>query len=99
MAEPTVRATRYEVSLLPEDDINYRHYALKVERRRDGAWIVTDGFRWMDTELTFHDRPYEQCLHDLETALRLAREAAPHVRVNRWTAADALRQREAEEAS
>jgi hypothetical protein len=91
LPEPIARPARYEVSLLPEDDINYRYYALKVERRRDGSWVVTDGVCWMDAELVFHDRPYEECLHDLDTALQLAREAAPHVIVNGITAAQARR--------
>lgn len=36
---------------------------------------------------------------DEQTALKLAREAAPHVRVNRWTAADVLRDWQQREAS
>jgi hypothetical protein len=41
--EPEVRVTRYEVSCLPEDDINAPAYTLAVEYRGDSRWAVKTG--------------------------------------------------------
>lgn len=89
---PTARPTRYTVTCVPPDSSSDAHvWALQVEERRDGSWVVSDGFHeWMDTSGTWQDRPFPQCLHDLDTALRLAREAAPHVIVNGLTPQAAL---------
>ncbi|GAA3417641.1 hypothetical protein [Streptosporangium vulgare] len=38
--EPEVRVTRYEVSCLPEDDLNAPAYTLAVESRGGGEWVV-----------------------------------------------------------
>lgn len=97
--EPTARPTRYEVNCLPEDDINAAGFALAVEYRGRGRWAVVrhgqclaaDG-TW-DYESVPSERADEwlaQYRHDLDTALRLAREAAPRVTVNGWTVDDAL---------
>jgi len=37
---PTVRPTRYEVSVLSEDDVNHRLYAITVEDRGAGRWAI-----------------------------------------------------------
>ncbi|WP_289009119.1 hypothetical protein [uncultured Thermomonospora sp.] len=97
--QPTVRITRYEVSCLPEDDINAAAFTLTVEYRGNGKWAVcrrgsclsADG-KW-DYEPSSSNRSDEWLSShrfDLDTALRLAREAAPKVRVNGYTVADAL---------
>lgn len=43
----TVRPVAYAVSCLPEDDVNARHFTLKVEYRGAGKWAVTDGFDFL----------------------------------------------------
>jgi hypothetical protein len=116
--EPQVRPTTYSVSCIPEDDINARHFTLKVEYRGNGLWAVTDGgsflgrngtwsdgYSWRDgneepaTEEDFREESEGQeawravYRHDLDTALRLAKEAAPHMLVNGHTVADALARR------
>jgi hypothetical protein len=101
---PTVRPVAYEVSCLPEDDVNARHFTLKVEYRGEGRWAVTDGFGCLgaDGAWTYEPSPSSReddwlATHrfDLDTALKLAKEAAPHVTVNGWTVADALARAEA----
>lgn len=85
------RATRYTVTCIPPDSAPDAHvWALYVEEKRDGSWVVTDGFGWMDGELTFQDRPYPACCHDFDTAMRLAKEAAPKVVINGRTVVEAL---------
>ncbi|MGW4505740.1 hypothetical protein ACWENO_13980 [Streptomyces sp. NPDC004436] len=107
LPEPTVRPTRYEVSLLPEADINYQSYVVTVEYCGDDRWAVTRNQFCLGVDGTweFGIKPYDRGddwlnahRFDLDTALKLAREAAPHVVCNGWTVADAIRLTAAEEA-
>lgn len=107
MPEPiavTVQPTVYTVSCLPEDDIHYRFFQLTVERDQYG-WSVNDGhsYRCLNADGTWDHRGasaekasvfwVEAHRFDLDTALRLARKAAPHVTFNGRTVAEALRKR------
>lgn len=104
LPEPTVTATLYEVSILPEDDINRDVFAIQVEYRGGGRWAVTrlssclgDDGTW-DFGIKAYDRGddwLDAHRFDLDTALKLAKEAAPHVTVNGHTAADAYARRNA----
>lgn len=103
MAEPTTpvatcQPTEYEVSILPEGDINRLVFTITVQYRGDQRWAVTrhgsclgaDG-TW-DFGIKEYDRGdtwLDAHRFDLDTALRLARAAAPHVVVNGHTATDA----------
>jgi len=100
MTEPiaTCQPTEYEVSILPDDDINYPVFVLTVQNRGNDRWAVVrhqsclgaDG-TW-DFGIKEYDRG-EAWLNahrfTLDEALRLAKEAAPHVVVNGHTATDA----------
>lgn len=106
MPNPTVRPTRYEVSLLPEDDVNYPVYALGIEARGAGRWAVVRHRMCLgvDGEWDWEPIPSERgddwlAAHrfDLDTALRLAKQAAPGVTVNGISAAQVLAQREKNE--
>lgn len=90
--EVTVTATRYTVSLLSTDDVNYRAYALYVDRRRDG-WGITDGAGWVESRTgTWTLDHYEALTFPTpEPALALARKIAPGWTVNGITAAEAYR--------
>lgn len=96
----TCQATVYEVSVLPEGDINRPVYAITVQYRGEGRWAVirnssclgADGL-W-DFGVKEYDRGADWLAahrFDLDTALRLARDAAPHISVNGHTATDAYR--------
>lgn len=97
---PEVRITCYEVSCLPEDSINYDSSAVRVEYRGQGGWAVVRGGKRclsLDGEWDWESRPSERegvwlLSHrfDLETALRLAQEAAPQVVINGMTPAQVL---------
>lgn len=104
MPEPIVRVTRYEVSVLPEDDINYPVYAIAVETRSASLWAVVRHRMCLgaDGEWDWESIPSERgdewlAAHrfDRETALRLAQAAAPSVTVNGITAAQVLARRAA----
>lgn len=93
----TTRATEYEVSLLPDGDINHGTYAVKVEYRGRGLWAVTHHRRCLGTdgEWDFELNPSSRedewlTTHrfGLEEALRLAEVAAPDITVNGRTARD-----------
>jgi len=97
---PTVQPTAYRVSLLSEGDVNFKFYVLTVEYRQEGQWAVTNGDACLGADGTWADgvKPYGRSdewisahRFDLDTALRLAQAAAPHVAVNGRTAADAYR--------
>jgi hypothetical protein len=96
----SVQPTAYRVSLLSEGDVNFKFYVLTVEYCQEGQWAVTNGDSCLGADGTWADGvvPYGRgaawlTAHrfDLDTALRLAQAAAPHVTVNGRTAADAYR--------
>jgi hypothetical protein len=98
--EPTVQATRYTVNCLPEDGIDSHVFEIAVEYRGRGLWAVTRHSRCLAADGTWdwEMRPSERedawldaHRFDLDTALRLAKEAAPKITVNGFTVADALR--------
>lgn len=96
---PIVRPRAYTVSLLPEDDVNYKHYLVLVEKQDRYGWTVHDGHCCLNRDGTWNHRDAGISVYgrddawiaahrfDRETALQLAREAAPHVEVNGRTAA------------
>ncbi|MEU5608415.1 hypothetical protein AB0H03_06605 [Streptomyces sparsogenes] len=93
----TVRPVRYEVSVLPENNINYPVYAIAVEYRGGSRWAVVRHGSCLGADGTweFGVKPYDRDdawlnahRFDLETALRLAEETAPDVVVNGVRAAD-----------
>lgn len=101
---PTIRPTQFEVSLLPEDDINYRVFVVTVEARGADRWAVVRHRQCLgvDGEWSWESIPSEReddwlAAHrfDLETAKRLAAEAAPGINVNGMTAVEALAWKEA----
>jgi hypothetical protein len=95
-AHPTVveQVTEYRVSAAPLDHADGWRFALIVRWDRSGTWMVTDGAEppdYMGADgLWSWETPGEQHAEgwrdayrfDLPTALRIAREAAPKVRVN-----------------
>lgn len=96
----TCQATEYEVSILLEGDINRSVFVITVQYRGGGRWAVTrhGACLGINGEWSREAIPSEReddwlATHrfDLDTALRLAREAAPHVAVNGHTAIDAYR--------
>jgi hypothetical protein len=98
--EPIVQATRYTVNCLPEDGIDSHVFEITVEYRGDGRWAVKRHSQCLAADGTwdYEMRPSEReddwldaHRFDLDTALKLAKEAAPHVTVNGFTVTDALR--------
>lgn len=99
-----IRPSQFEVSVLPEDDINYPYFVVTVETRGAGRWAVVRHRQCLgaDGEWSWESIPSERedewkATHrfDLETAQRLAVEAAPRVHVNGMTAAQARARQEA----
>ncbi|SFD13483.1 hypothetical protein [Streptomyces aidingensis] len=101
----TVRPTRYEVSLLPPGHDAYPHYRLWVEELDRYGWTVHDGHAclgavdddgrlWWSIGTSVYGRDDAWTARyrhpDLDTALRLAVAAAPHLNVNVRTAAQVL---------
>jgi hypothetical protein len=98
--EPTVQPVRYTVTCLPEDDVNSHVFAIDVVYRGTGRWAVQRGeHACLGADGTWaqgvkeYDRGNEWLdthRFDLDTALKLAREAASLITVNGYTVADAL---------
>lgn len=97
--EPTVRPTRYEVTAVPEGHADGHLWALTVEYRGRDRWAVVRHGQCLDANgaWDYESIPSERtdewlATHrfDLDTALRLAREAAPLITVNGITVPDAL---------
>ncbi|MFJ2259504.1 hypothetical protein ACIOKD_14380 [Streptomyces sp. NPDC087844] len=98
--EPFVKATRYEVSLLPADNINRFPFTIDVEYRGHGRWAAVRHRQCLNAtgEWSFESIPSEReeewmATHrfDLDTALQLAKQAAPHLIVNGRTALEVYR--------
>lgn len=98
--EPTVQVTRYEVSCLPEGHELRHSMTINVEYRGRNRYAVLNRLGealGSDGEWDWEPRPSERdddwiATHrfDLDTALNLAKEAAPTMRVGRFTVPDAL---------
>lgn len=99
VSEPRVLATSYTVSCLPYDGIDAEVFSIQVDYAGHGRWAVrqrsrclaTDG-RW-DWEPIPSERTDEwlaKYRFDLDTALRLAKEQAPLVKVNGRTVEQVL---------
>jgi hypothetical protein len=97
--EPTVQATRYVVSHFQPDDHEGAVFNLSVEYRGRGLWAVVRMGSCLDSDGTwsYESIPSERTdewlaghRFDLDTALKLAKKAAPHITVNGFTVADAL---------
>jgi hypothetical protein len=82
---PTVIITRYEISCLPVGHPERHHFALTVERCRDGLWEVSNGGFVLDFDGHSHFTSRPEFRTDLETALARAKDGAPRLVVNGWT--------------
>lgn len=91
--------TEHTVCALPEGNVNYWHYAVKVAYRGDGLWAVLNGGYCLGADGDWDYEPSPSGRDDAwlathrfdeETALRLAAEIAPTVEVNGFTVADVL---------
>lgn len=93
--------TEYTICALPEDNINWRHYAITVSYRGDGLWAVSNGGYCLDADSSWDYEPSPSnreddwlATHrfDEATALRLAlaEEQAPLMACNGITVAQAL---------
>lgn len=86
-----VTATRYTVSVLPDDDINRRYFEVYIELTPRG-WAVHDGHAGYDDGAGEHvGETHRHPLADYQDALDLARWLAPRLTVNGRTAVDAYR--------
>lgn len=101
MPAPTVQATRYEVSLLPADDINRPVFTLTVEYRGADQWAVCAmGRQCLGKDGTWGYEPSPSSRDDgwiaahrfdLDTAIEFAKQHASLLTVNGHTALDAYR--------
>jgi hypothetical protein len=98
--EPTVQATGYEVSLLPEGDVNRLSFTINVEYRGDDRWAIVrhrqcmnaqGEWSWESIPSGREDDWLAEHRFDLDTALRLAKEQAPKLMVNGMTALSVYR--------
>lgn len=100
--EVFTRATAYQVSVIPEDlsPMDADTWSVKVEYRGLGKWAVTkminkcldvDGKWDYEPSSSYREDGWlETHRFDLDTALKLASDAAPHVTINGKTALDIL---------
>lgn len=93
--------TAYQVCAVPEDEAgNYLSFVIKVDRtHHTGLWAVRLRSRCLSVDGTWDYEPLpssreddwlDRHRFDLDTALRLAAERAPHVTVNGIAVADVL---------
>lgn len=100
--EATARATEYTVSCLPEDDIDSQVFGITVQYRGGGRWAVIHHSSCLGADGTweFGVKEYDRGeawmdahRFDLDTALALAKAAAPHIVINGHTVTDVLNRR------
>jgi hypothetical protein len=94
--------TTYTVSCLPEDDHEAHAWAITVEWRGSGSWAVKHGAYCLGSGNTWSYEMRPSSREDdwltthrfpLEEALRLAKQAAPHITVNGLTPAGLIQWR------
>lgn len=83
--------TEHTVCALPEDHPDWRHFAIKVQRRRNGRWVLN----WCELYLSDGDNwlpGLEDAVEfDEAEALRAAEELAPRLSLDEgYGVADAL---------
>ncbi|MGW2863345.1 hypothetical protein [Streptomyces sp. NPDC001205] len=98
--EPTVRAVEYTVNCVPDDDIDSAAFELRVQYRGQGRYaVIRHGHSCLGADGTWDEgvKPYgrgdtwlNDHRFDLDTALSLAKAAAPRITVNGFTVADAI---------
>jgi len=106
--EPRVQPTGYTVTCYPHEDINAEVFSIQVEYTGHDRWAVrlrgsrclaVDGqWEWEPIPSERDDEWLAEHRFDLDTALRLAKEQAPHVTVNGITVQQALERHEARQA-
>lgn len=91
--------TEHTICALPEGNVNYWHYAIKVAYRGDGLWAVLNGGYCLGAGGDWDYEPspssrdeawLETHRFDESTAISLAEREAPHMTVNGFTVADVL---------
>lgn len=102
--EPAVQAVEYTVNCVPEDDLESHLFEVRVQYRGAGRYaVIQHGHLCLGADGTWdhgikeYDRGDDWLnthRFDLDTALRLAKEAAPHVTVNGHTVTDAISMRQ-----
>jgi hypothetical protein len=99
LPEPTVQATQYVVSCLPEGEDRH-HFSLNISYRGNGQWAVIDTPYCLSSNGTwdFEHTPSERtdewiATHrfDFDAAQELAKQHARLMHVNGFTVADAFR--------
>lgn len=94
MQPPAIRVTRYDVTCLPPDHMEARHFTLTVEYRGRGLWAVLDGPFALDAAGARSHEPRPSAREDgwlaahrfdLDTALTIATRVAPLMTVNGCT--------------
>jgi hypothetical protein len=100
--EPTVQATGYVVSCLPEGHDERWTFTVQVPHRGDGLFAVKHSLRYYGSDGTWSYEPdfaeddaaetawLDEHRFDHDTALRLARQLAPTLTYRGRTVADAL---------
>jgi hypothetical protein len=99
VAEIKPIVTAYQVCAVPEDEAgNYLSFVITVERaHHTGTWAIRRMHRCLSVDGTWDweslpsgrtDEWLAEHRFDLDTALRLAVEAAPNIKVNGFTVAD-----------
>jgi hypothetical protein len=84
--------TEYAICALPEDNVNWRHYAIKVQRRSNtNSWVLQQsGAYFTGSDFTSPMVTDAVTFHDEQAALELADRLAPTVEVDGITAQQAL---------
>lgn len=91
---PTTKPTRYAISCIPEDHELAYEMTIAVEYRGRDLWAVMKRSRCLSADGAWDYEPNPSSRDDdwlathrfdLDTALRLAQEAAPKLSVGKWT--------------
>lgn len=90
--------TEHTVCALPEGHLNYRHYAIQIQRRNDGTWLLhhkgmylDEGAAEVDPENAWTpDRAAATRYADEQEALAVARFWADGIEINGITVEQAL---------
>jgi hypothetical protein len=82
--------TEHTICALDEDNTYFRHFAIKVQRRGNGEWVLANGSFFYAGDTDWLSSIRDAFLYDEAGALSMAEDLKSTIEVNGLTVADAL---------
>jgi hypothetical protein len=85
--EPIVQVTRFVVNCVPEKIMDADAWEIELKYYGDGRWVAHRHDKYLDVDGKWS---WNRQVHNFDTALALAKKAAPDVVVNGYSVLDVI---------